>query len=139
MAQRPPQLPAVMMSHYGVTISSSTPRRSAISLPTSTSKPSISLLSLRKDCGGYSGSDDMVSVLVLITRTRVSPACAAGTAATDASKAAAPSLAIFLMSLSLLLFVVHPAPALTASSVRSEEHTSELQSLMRISYAVLCL
>src|SRR3546814_5388367 len=27
----------------------------------------------------------------------------------------------------------------TGSSFRSEEHTSELQSLMRISYAVLCL
>src|SRR3546814_3946895 len=30
----------------------------------------------------------------------------------------------------------HPAGALAA---RSEEHTSELQSLMRISYAVFCL
>src|SRR3546814_3526100 len=30
-------------------------------------------------------------------------------------------------------------PADTAGSVRSEEHTSELQSLMRISYAVFCL
>src|SRR3546814_3696627 len=29
--------------------------------------------------------------------------------------------------------------ALRAGSVRSEEHTSELQSLMRISYAVFCL
>src|SRR3546814_9530023 len=28
---------------------------------------------------------------------------------------------------------------LAASSIRSEEHTSELQSLMRISYAVFCL
>src|SRR3546814_7037059 len=28
---------------------------------------------------------------------------------------------------------------LGAETVRSEEHTSELQSLMRISYAVLCL
>src|SRR3546814_9029763 len=28
---------------------------------------------------------------------------------------------------------------LTASGARSEEHTSELQSLMRISYAVFCL
>src|SRR3546814_2272926 len=28
---------------------------------------------------------------------------------------------------------------LTAACVRSEEHTSELQSLMRISYAVFCL
>src|SRR3546814_1351530 len=27
----------------------------------------------------------------------------------------------------------------TISSIRSEEHTSELQSLMRISYAVFCL
>src|SRR3546814_6543924 len=30
-----------------------------------------------------------------------------------------------------------PAPA--ADAARSEEHTSELQSLMRISYAVFCL
>src|SRR3546814_6874914 len=31
-------------------------------------------------------------------------------------------------------------PAVTqSSSIRSEEHTSELQSLMRISYAVFCL
>src|SRR3546814_1827504 len=29
--------------------------------------------------------------------------------------------------------------ACAASQVRSEEHTSELQSLMRISYAVFCL
>src|SRR3546814_7670363 len=40
---------------------------------------------------------------------------------------------------------LHPAPsrartiALYSSSVRSEEHTSELQSLMRISSAVFCL
>src|SRR3546814_1234690 len=33
------------------------------------------------------------------------------------------------------LAMAHPAPA----SHRSEEHTSELQSLMRISYAVFCL
>src|SRR3546814_3787941 len=33
-----------------------------------------------------------------------------------------------------------PRPASsTSSSARSEEHTSELQSLMRISYAVFCL
>src|SRR3546814_9952896 len=35
----------------------------------------------------------------------------------------------------------HPAdvPAVGAAGRRSEEHTSELQSLMRISYAVFCL
>src|SRR3546814_3099058 len=32
-----------------------------------------------------------------------------------------------------------PATLLQANSGRSEEHTSELQSLMRISYAVFCL
>src|SRR3546814_7026349 len=32
-----------------------------------------------------------------------------------------------------------PQKAMTSASVRSEEHTSELQSLMRISYAVFCL
>src|SRR3546814_5916755 len=31
------------------------------------------------------------------------------------------------------------APCLKEASVRSEEHTSELQSLMRTSYAVFCL
>src|SRR3546814_7027268 len=30
-------------------------------------------------------------------------------------------------------------PLLASNSARSEEHTSELQSLMRISYAVFCL
>src|SRR3546814_4440958 len=31
------------------------------------------------------------------------------------------------------------SPSATAATTRSEEHTSELQSLMRISYAVFCL
>src|SRR3546814_2716173 len=32
-----------------------------------------------------------------------------------------------------------PFSAIAGNGVRSEEHTSELQSLMRISYAVFCL
>src|SRR3546814_9402098 len=32
-----------------------------------------------------------------------------------------------------------PSTSLSLASTRSEEHTSELQSLMRISYAVFCL
>src|SRR3546814_8375887 len=35
--------------------------------------------------------------------------------------------------------VIQPAPAPRFSETRSEKHTSELQSLMRISYAVFCL
>src|SRR3546814_2006643 len=38
-----------------------------------------------------------------------------------------------------LLAVANTAAAKIASLARSEEHTSELQSLMRISYAVFCL
>src|SRR3546814_2317637 len=33
----------------------------------------------------------------------------------------------------------HPSPTKSRAKIRSEEHTSELQSLMRISYAVFCL
>src|SRR3546814_5465034 len=36
-------------------------------------------------------------------------------------------------------FVVHEECLADGTRVRSEEHTSELQSLMRISYAVFCL
>src|SRR3546814_4407102 len=46
------------------------------------------------------------------------------------------------MTLRGLLVFVHEviAAMITApSGIRSEEHTSELQSLMRISYAVFCL
>src|SRR3546814_9840876 len=37
------------------------------------------------------------------------------------------------------IFAGYTEPAFTAAVIRSEEHTSELQSLMRISYAVFCL
>src|SRR3546814_3426817 len=41
----------------------------------------------------------------------------------------------------LLFFICMVAyyPAVQSEALRSEEHTSELQSLMRISYAVFCL
>src|SRR3546814_5218907 len=47
-------------------------------------------------------------------------------------------LAAFAGSLAALLLVPLIQPG-TMPSFRSEEHTSELQSLMRISYAVFCL
>src|SRR3546814_8906791 len=51
---------------------------------------------------------------------------------------ATPSLAgaIILSAISLAAVVVL---AIVRHKLRSEEHTSELQSLMRISYAVFCL
>src|SRR3546814_9176674 len=43
------------------------------------------------------------------------------------------------MASQLSTTAIEPAAAAAAEPVRSEEHTSELQSLMRISYAVCCL
>src|SRR3546814_9927235 len=51
--------------------------------------------------------------------------------------AAAPFARYFLNSFLLVTSVL--AVQLVLSTLRSEEHTSELQSLMRISYAVFCL
>src|SRR3546814_2759260 len=53
------------------------------------------------------------------------------TALASASNCAAPSAALLLVTSKVAVKL--PTPA------RSEEHTSELQSLMRISYAVFCL
>src|SRR3546814_8477058 len=39
----------------------------------------------------------------------------------------------------VILEIGEPFPATASGAGRSEEHTSELQSLMRISYAVFCL
>src|SRR3546814_8694883 len=51
------------------------------------------------------------------------------------STAAAASIAGTEVFTKIVLFYFHER----AWSLRSEEHTSELQSLMRISYAVFCL
>src|SRR3546814_10482148 len=48
-------------------------------------------------------------------------------------------LAVVVLRVVESLQVTHQCPADLALDDRSEEHTSELQSLMRISYAVFCL
>src|SRR3546814_2629487 len=80
----------------------------------------------------------------------VTPAGASSTvvASTAASGAAAvPGAARYVSGMSpgcrsvggVLVVVTLPASASAPAAGRSEEHTSELQSLMRISYAVFCL
>src|SRR3546814_3401370 len=50
-----------------------------------------------------------------------------------------PSLYRYCMSVSITSAASIESVAFMVTSCRSEEHTSELQSLMRISYAVFCL
>src|SRR3546814_4807839 len=49
------------------------------------------------------------------------------------------SLILFLVEVRLAVRAIHVPMELLELEDRSEEHTSELQSLMRISYAVFCL
>src|SRR3546814_7952477 len=66
--------------------------------------------------------------------TSIIPAAAMAAPAPAAPRAVAAALAVLHRHQHL------PAPARPLHRVRrSEEHTSELQSLMRISYAVFCL
>src|SRR3546814_5579018 len=55
-----------------------------------------------------------------------------------ASKVVLPALFPYLIA-GARIGLVHAIRAMVVAEMRSEEHTSELQSLMRISYAVLCL
>src|SRR3546814_5199404 len=55
------------------------------------------------------------------------------------TEAAASVWAIALIALVATGVIPLPAFAIVLAIARSEEHTSELQSLMRISYAVFCL
>src|SRR3546814_4159996 len=79
-------------------------------------------------CGyshGYGNIPVVPNTTTVATATDTLCACARTTGSV-AITAAAPQIAL-------------PAPISIAVSRRSEEHTSELQSLMRISYAVFCL
>src|SRR3546814_9041951 len=74
-------------------------------------------------------------------RMRVGPGRTKWTVRTQAPKtglvvAASPTLNLWKMGRRQVL---PPAQSWLRSNARSEEHTSELQSLMRNSYAVFCL
>src|SRR3546814_1669274 len=81
----------------------------------------------------------------LVPREILQPAIALNSMGINISRAIGPALAGFLITALGLAapFVVNAASYLVIIAAliawRSEEHTSELQSLMRISYAVFCL
>src|SRR3546814_6270017 len=60
-------------------------------------------------------------------------------AGTFAADSAWPERLLSLIVTVIGIFLAGSLIGLIANAVRSEEHTSELQSLMRISYAVFCL
>src|SRR3546814_1492186 len=76
---------------------------------------------------------------------KIGPALAAGCTVVIKPASATPLTMLALMSIleeaGVPPGVVNLVPSRASGSVvaRSEEHTSELQSLMRISYAVFCL
>src|SRR3546814_10580997 len=49
------------------------------------------------------------------------------------------TVSISVPAFHIATWMIGPNHSASSSSIRSEEHTSELQSLMRISYAVFCL
>src|SRR3546814_6003597 len=59
--------------------------------------------------------------------------------AESGSRRGAPWIPMNLSPASLNRLTIGPHALVVLAGVRSEEHTSELQSLMRISYAVFCL
>src|SRR3546814_10188780 len=61
-----------------------------------------------------------------------------GTGGSELAFSAAMKLMKWYPLLTLPLFI-YMGYMMSESGIRSEEHTSELQSLMRISYAVFCL
>src|SRR3546814_9244014 len=80
--------------------------------------------------------------LILLLRLTIIGAVFLGVMRTTGGAWALGDVGVGLMAwLNLIAIVILQKPALAAlrDYQRSEEHTSELQSLMRISYAVFCL
>src|SRR3546814_1472544 len=81
-------------------------------------------------CGGVNTGEEGGPELIGVT-------CTAAARAIGANRLA-PNIAAMPASASLRSIIILPRLRNHGSS-RSEEHTSELQSLLRISYAVFCL
>src|SRR3546814_9950238 len=79
-------------------------------------------------------------VVPTATMPSVPSAICHSTSADRLSQSTAPSGNMGVTTATMLPLIMRCAkPELRGAQVRSEEHTSELQSLMRISYAVFCL
>src|SRR3546814_3369840 len=73
-------------------------------------------------------------------RALLSPAARAASTKSESRSFLIRMISLDRMSgYSALFFSAHTAEMFRKANYRSEEHTSELQSLMRISYAVFCL
>src|SRR3546814_9821761 len=75
----------------------------------------------------------------LKTGALIAFACGAGAVLANAREDARAALGAFAHDLGFAFQIADDLLDAEGSEARSEEHTSELQSLMRISYAVFCL
>src|SRR3546814_2498072 len=83
--------------------------------------------------------DDDEQIIKPLPDRLVSELTAHRTLALQDAFAASPSTAFAAVLHSMVLSTFYHGRTESCLGVRSEEHTSELQSLMRISYAVFCL
>src|SRR3546814_6276064 len=91
----------------------------------------VLFLSSRSSLSGISVQPSRASPMSTVTR--------AGPAALASSRPAAVSMVMASRPSSPMTSAATQRVPLPQAPTRSEEHTSELQSLMRISYAVFCL
>ena len=127
-SQRPPHEPAVMTSQLGVSNAISTPRRFAISVPTSMSKPWYSPSAVSSDWGGYCGSVDILIVPAFRTLSSRPPGigeaaslgASLGASLAAVSLAAGGSLARARSSCQPPL-LVHAPTAIAATASRTSE------------------
>src|SRR3546814_9044492 len=86
-------------------------------------------------------ASDFTSCATTAKPRPASPARAASMVALSASRLVCPATSRMRPRIDSMAFAWAESDSVTATAwpARSEEHTSELQSLMRISYAVFCL
>src|SRR3546814_4869542 len=92
------------------------------------------------DCSSYVCSSDLVSRLASVALSSLDTDLGGMRAIVAITASISLAVIVFLRFDGATSICIAPTSSITSIALsRSEEHTSELQSLMRISYAVFCL
>src|SRR3546814_8665243 len=97
------------------------------------------LLSLRAAGATHAADHPIASVRVAFDRDGITATRVEGLADIATGRKVTAGDPVRIASISQLVTTIGVMRLVEAGKLRSEEHTSELQSLMRISYAVFCL